>query len=290
MVNLLAEDIKTKRGLRRLWVVSSVIWVLVGYLIGLLIWDSLSRHEEPIVVSLVLAGPLIILFLFKAVKWVYGGFTDEPDEIKSSSSEEDKRDSDLSDKPLLAARPNLDESDVTYDLSLNEATDLNVNANKTSVWAAPLRVTVMVFLQLCFFASLAFLFSITATTESLEISSIVIPRLIFVPFFLVCIYPSIWLNKIFITNNPKCQPFAWGYYNSFLIVTISISGSVFGAWIYSDEGGSLIIWCFLLIALGTLLYRRNRWAWVIFTILSANPASWVINGVYLKNRWQEMKI
>ena len=286
-MNLLAEDIKTKRGLRRLWVVCSVIWVLVGYLIGLLIWDSLSEVEENTVLLLVPAGPLIILFLFKAVKWVYGGFTDEPDEIKSSSSEEDKRDSDLSDKPLLVARPNLDESDVTHDSSLNEATDLNVSANKTSVWAAPLRVTVMVFLQLCVFASLAFLFSITATTEALKISSITTPRLILVPFCLVCIYPSIWLNKIFITNNPKCQPFAWGYYNSLLIVTIGISGSVFGVWI-SDL--ALLIWCFLLIALGTLLYRRNRWAWVIFTILSANPASWIINGVYLKNRWQEMKI
>ncbi len=33
--------------------------------------------------------------------------------------------------------------------------------------------------------------------------------------------------------------------------------------------------------------KRQRWAWVIGTILQFNPILWVINGFYARNRWAE---
>ena len=46
----------------------------------------------------------------------------------------------------------------------------------------------------------------------------------------------------------------------------------------------ILNWTYLVLGGWTFI-----WAWVIFTILNVNPASWIINWVYLKNRWQEMK-
>jgi len=154
---------------------------------------------------------------------------------------------------------------------------------------SPLWAMMVIFLQLCVFIGLAFLFYKTATSETLKAGFILAKRLFIVPLCLSCIYPSIRLNQTFLIKNPKCHPYAWGYYNSLLVITIGVSGIALGIWADLGDGANLIIWSILLIVLGTLLYMRNRWVWIVFTILNLNPASWIINGIYLKNRWQEMK-
>jgi len=37
------------------------------------------------------------------------------------------------------------------------------------------------------------------------------------------------------------------------------------------------------------LLSMNRTAFLITTIISFNPLIWIINGIYLKNRWQDVK-
>ncbi|NCC18971.1 MAG: hypothetical protein EOM29_08550 [Bacteroidia bacterium] len=39
------------------------------------------------------------------------------------------------------------------------------------------------------------------------------------------------------------------------------------------------------ITLNILILRYNKYAFLIATILSINPILWIINGIYLKNRW-----
>ena len=34
-----------------------------------------------------------------------------------------------------------------------------------------------------------------------------------------------------------------------------------------------------------LILKFNKYAFLIATILSFNPLLWIINGIYLKNRW-----
>lgn len=36
--------------------------------------------------------------------------------------------------------------------------------------------------------------------------------------------------------------------------------------------------------------KFNKYAFLIATILSLNPIFWIINGIYLKNRWHHSKI
>jgi len=39
-----------------------------------------------------------------------------------------------------------------------------------------------------------------------------------------------------------------------------------------------------------LILQFNKYAFLIATILSINPIAWIINGIYLKNRWNHPKV
>jgi hypothetical protein len=42
--------------------------------------------------------------------------------------------------------------------------------------------------------------------------------------------------------------------------------------------------------LGILILKYNKYAFLIATILSFNPLLWIINGIYLKNRWNHPRV
>jgi len=44
------------------------------------------------------------------------------------------------------------------------------------------------------------------------------------------------------------------------------------------------------IWLGIAILTLSRWAFLIGTIASLNPILWIINGIYLKNRWNHPKV
>ena len=42
--------------------------------------------------------------------------------------------------------------------------------------------------------------------------------------------------------------------------------------------------------LNILILKYNKYAFLIATVLSFNPLYWIINGIYLKNRWYHPKV
>jgi hypothetical protein len=42
--------------------------------------------------------------------------------------------------------------------------------------------------------------------------------------------------------------------------------------------------------LAVLVLRFNKYAFLMATIMSINPILWIINGIYLKNRWNHPKV
>ena len=53
-----------------------------------------------------------------------------------------------------------------------------------------------------------------------------------------------------------------------------------------------MVWGFIIVntILNILILRYNKYAFLIATILSLNPLYWIINGIYLKNRWCDPKV
>lgn len=211
--------------------------------------------------------------------------------------EEGEKIYDWGEKPLLVERPDIDGLNEEPDSIPSGTTNPNTNVNKTGSWSTHLWTAKVIFLQLCAFAGLAFLYDNIATKVQLKATLEITPEGFAGILVLLCIYPSIRLNKIFLINFPKCQPFAWGYFNSLWVILIGIYGVALGIWRDSGDsvmgpslnGSDLITLSIMFIGLGMALYLRNRGAWVVFTSLAYPPAGWLINGTYLRNRWQEMK-
>jgi hypothetical protein len=42
--------------------------------------------------------------------------------------------------------------------------------------------------------------------------------------------------------------------------------------------------------LGVMILKFNKYAFLISTILSINPIIWIVNGIYLKNRWSHPSV
>ena len=50
---------------------------------------------------------------------------------------------------------------------------------------------------------------------------------------------------------------------------------------------TLIVICTIL---NVMILKLNKYVFLIATILSINPIIWIINGIYLKNRWNHPKV
>lgn len=87
--------------------------------------------------------------------------------------------------------------------------------------------------------------------------------------------------------RPNCRPFGWGYYNalSCFLVPLLFPGQVDP----SVAGIAFLVALCIYAPLGILTLRRNRWGYVVLTVFSFNPVLWVINAIYINNRWAEMK-
>ena len=88
---------------------------------------------------------------------------------------------------------------------------------------------------------------------------------------------------------PYTKPYKWGFF----IGCTSIVNAIY-LMSFMNGGNALFvnftifIYIVINIICGCLVIKRNRWAFVILTILHLNPVSWIINGIYLKNRWKEL--
>jgi len=97
------------------------------------------------------------------------------------------------------------------------------------------------------------------------------------------IVAALGLNRRFRRRHPGKRPYRWGYYFS---IEAALAG--IGLGILLEPGVLGVALCGLIYAvLAWFFARRQRWAWLVLTVLSLNPLVWVINLVYLSKRWAE---
>jgi hypothetical protein len=105
------------------------------------------------------------------------------------------------------------------------------------------------------------------------------------------VWGAIALNRKHLRLRPNCQPFAWGYHNALInfLTPFVVAGAM------SQQGLDLtsvrvLLFVLLLtyVPLGILTLRRNRTGFLLLTVLQLNPIYWLVNGIYLKNRWEEL--
>ena len=102
-------------------------------------------------------------------------------------------------------------------------------------------------------------------------------------------------DKLHAINEDYSRPFKWGYFCAWSgmlgyganAAYLSVSG------LLDNTGQSnflqIIASLFLAASLINLFaIRRNRWAWIVAIVLQLNPALWIVNGIYVWNRWAEM--
>lgn len=97
-------------------------------------------------------------------------------------------------------------------------------------------------------------------------------------------------------KHPELLPFKWGYYCGFSGAFSYSTFAILQLLAALDSYGSRSKMLFLLsvvFAIATIVHvaiiKRNKWAFVFGTILSLNLILWIINGIYIRNRWSELK-
>ncbi len=91
------------------------------------------------------------------------------------------------------------------------------------------------------------------------------------------------LNRRFQRGHPGKRSFGWGYY---FAAQSLIAGVLLGIMLDSGVGAAIV--CGLIYGILAVCFaRRKHWAWIALTILSFNPAAWIINFIYLRRRWTE---
>jgi retron-type reverse transcriptase len=91
-------------------------------------------------------------------------------------------------------------------------------------------------------------------------------------------------------KKPKRQ-YGWGLFVGYCY----LAGFIWGIFVLTnlERGGSGVLLMgfhgFLIGCCGVGILNRNRWCWLLSFLLLPNPVSWLVNGIYLSNRWQEMK-
>lgn len=109
-------------------------------------------------------------------------------------------------------------------------------------------------------------------------------------YALLAIGLALLLEKRHRAHAPNQRPFTWGYFQG--IAAILFGSTILVAGI-ADRGANASLAAVLLllfwIVSGWLTLRRNRWAYVVWTVTSLNPILWIANGVYIRNRGHELR-
>jgi hypothetical protein len=120
-----------------------------------------------------------------------------------------------------------------------------------------------------------------------------IPALFFTLSLIFACPVSLILGEKWANKNPDKRPFKWGYFQglcSFIgFVTAAIA---FKSLIDNKNDGIMQFFCLHGIVSGIsgiFMLQRNRWWWIPGILFSLNPLYWIINGMYLLNRWGEMR-
>lgn len=87
--------------------------------------------------------------------------------------------------------------------------------------------------------------------------------------------------------DPKDLGFRWWNIYAWLGLTI---GNISMLWLLSFNVGLFTFLIVLYSLLNVMALKYNKYAFLILTILSLNIIIWIINGVYLKNRWGHPRV
>ncbi|WP_026970465.1 hypothetical protein [Aliagarivorans marinus] len=70
----------------------------------------------------------------------------------------------------------------------------------------------------------------------------------------------------------------WGSLNAIVAFVVAVNSAI--------EGDYLLSIALVLIFVGALMVlKKNKYAFLVMTVLSLNPVIWIINGIYLNERW-----
>lgn len=114
---------------------------------------------------------------------------------------------------------------------------------------------------------------------------------------MLCLQRAKWIS-VLKKKKPDALPYQWGYFTGWMGLLcgfcISILNFSEAAKAQDDVNISLYyscigIYCFVTGFIHLFIIFRNRWLWILAIILQLNPVLWVINGIYLKNRWIDLK-
>ena len=119
--------------------------------------------------------------------------------------------------------------------------------------------------------------------------------------FLITFIPVIGNNTALGKQCPECKSFGWGFFIGwFGIITSMLNILVIGSELRSGWFGVVGMYMYSLIHpsvaylyfVTTLIFSyliivRNKYGWLIGSILWLNPIIWVINFFYGKKRWSE---
>lgn len=105
---------------------------------------------------------------------------------------------------------------------------------------------------------------------------------------------ALHMAEILRQKEPELKPYAWGYFVGWSGLTGGIAygtSQIIAAFdAYGSRAeflGMLGVFSIFFAIMHALVIRRNKWAWVAAIILQLNPILWIINGIYLRNRWTE---
>lgn len=106
---------------------------------------------------------------------------------------------------------------------------------------------------------------------------------------------SYFKNRKFMAENPGKKRYMWGFYQGaaplVVCILLSILMIAVGENPFNLQGDEQLgaIYFIVMGSIGYFVIKRNRWAFVIQTIISMNPIMWIINSIYIYRRWSEMK-
>ena len=100
-------------------------------------------------------------------------------------------------------------------------------------------------------------------------------------------------QQSFAEKCKACKPFTWGFWQGTSGLILGIGSTLLGSYLFvstnkTEEAIFVFSVGILAIVLGIFINKRSRWAFVIHTIITINPLVWLINGIYIKNRWDEL--
>jgi len=67
-------------------------------------------------------------------------------------------------------------------------------------------------------------------------------------------------------------------------------GNLYMLGVLSEQVGLAVVLIIVNTVLMIMILKFNKYEFLIATIISLNPLLWIINVIYLKNRWNHQKV